>query len=681
MVLKDLNIKIKYSSDNNNILNDFYIPVLTNSIYYYRLSGFFSSSTLASAAQGMEDFIKNGGEMKLVCGTKLSNQDFDVIKKTTENPSKIIEESLIRSLNDIKTEFEKDHVSALGWMIANGKLEIKIAATSENIGIFHPKVGILKDNEGNGLSFSGSENETSAAWKFNTEEFKVFKNWINGQKQYFEEDLAEFNKFWHDKSIKTKVVDLPMAVKNKLIEISPSDIKNINLKKYYQKNYKNHNKIILRKYQKEAILNWYDNDKKGIFEMATGTGKTITALSCFKKVLDENDDLLTVIACPQSHLIDQWIKDIKKFYNGKILIASSKNRIWKKEFKRIMRDSYMGLVDDVVIITTHRSLSSDYFTNCIKQFKNKILLIVDEVHGIGSSKQSSALIERYNFRLGLSATPQRWFDEEGTNFLMDYFNNVVFEFNIGRALTEINPESGKTYLTPYIYKPIVVDLTYEEFNKYRAYTRQIANIVSSKNKNKNKEKLKNLCIKRKNIINNAEEKLNAFAKILKENKNISDLIVYCSPQQINKVQEILIKENITPQHRFTKDEKVIKSKNFNGLTEREYIIKNFEEGSYRALVAIKCLDEGVDIPSARTGIILSSTSNPREHVQRRGRLLRRYPGKEEAIIYDILVFPKDNSEIGAKITKKEIERYNEFAYNAKNSFECLKVLKKYYEAF
>lgn len=171
---------------------------------------------------------------------------------------------------------------------------------------------------------------------------------VNGQKQYFEEDLAEFNKFWHDKSIKTKVVDLPMAVKNKLIEISPSDIKNINLKKYYQKNYKNHNKIILRKYQKEAILNWYDNDKKGIFEMATGTGKTITALSCFKKVLDENDDLLTVIACPQSHLIDQWIKDIKKFYNGKILIASSKNSIWKKEFKRIMRDSYMGLVDDVV---------------------------------------------------------------------------------------------------------------------------------------------------------------------------------------------------------------------------------------------------------------------------------------------------------------------------------------------
>lgn len=434
--------------------------------------------------------------------------------------------------------------------------------------------------------------------------------------------------------------------------------------------------IKLRDYQIEAIDSWFNNDCRGIFEMATGTGKTFTALSCFKQLSDTKDRLLTVIACPQSHLIDQWINELKKFHNGPIITASGKNYKWKKDFKNLYTDYYLGLVDKAVVLTTHISLSSDYFLDTIQQFEVELLLIVDEVHGIGSEKQMFALNECYDYRLGLSATPARWFDDFGTHVIEEYFGGVVFEFDIERALNEFNPDTGKTYLTPYIYKPILVDLTYDEFEKYSNYSKKIAVMMEAdEEKDENGISLETYFFARQKIINNAEEKYEAFIDILEENPDIDKLIVFCSPQQIDRVQEILNEKRIIPQHRFTQEQSATKKKK-EIYSEREYLLKKFEDGSYRALVAIKCLDEGVDVPSAENAIIMSSTSNPREHVQRRGRILRNSPGKERAIIYDILVFPKETTRIGEKIREKEINRYMGFASNAENSWECIKLLKK-----
>ena len=287
------------------------------------------------------------------------------------------------------------------------------------------------------------------------------------------------------------------------------------------------------------------------------------------------------------------------------------------------------------------------------------------------------MIEDYNYRLGLSATPKRWFDEEGTQAIYDYFGDVVYDFDIKRALTDINPDTGKTYLTPYYYYPIIVDLTSEEYSEYRDLSTKIAQAIARKKNNHEKISLSALCNRRQRIINNAENKYCEFRKLLKEHENIDKLIVYCSDKQIDKVQEILNEEDIIPQHRFTHKES--SSKTMKELfSERESILHNFEKGNYKALVAIKCLDEGVDVPVAENAIILSSTSNPREHVQRRGRILRNAPGKDHATIYDFLVFPKEKTDIGSKIMKKEIKRYKEFAELAINSLDCLEILDKYY---
>lgn len=671
-MLDDLNIKFKYDSDSDDLINDFYIPVLSNSTEYYRMSGFFSSTSLAISAQGIGNFISNGGKMKLICSAALSEDDKSIIEEANENPEKFIEKYALEDFKSLEEGFVKDHVEALGWMLANNLLEIKIAIPKNAEGIFHSKIGILKDDKGNIISFSGSDNETASGWLHNIEEFKVFCSWDAAEEKYVNSDLEDFNKYWEGNTSRTNIIDLPNAIRDEMIKLAP--LSETELKVFKSTG----PKIKLRDYQSEAIKNWFDNDCCGLFEMATGTGKTFTALSCFKELSDSKDKLITVIACPQSHLIDQWIKDVKLFHDGEIIIASGKNSNWKDEFKKLLKKFYLGMLNKAVVMTTHASLSSEFFIDTINKFKVEKLLIVDEVHGIGSSKQRFGLDDCYDYKLGLSATPKRWFDDEGTDAIDAFFKGTVFEFDISRALTEINPDTNETYLAPYYYYPIIVDLTDEEYDQYLMYSYKIAQVLGSKKiKNKDKELTKYNML-RQRIINNAENKYYEFDRLLKDNQGIDKLIVFCSPQQIDNVQEILNQNNVIPQHKFTQEESAAISKK-TGISERDEILQLFAEGSYKALVAIKCLDEGVDVPVAETAIIMSSTSNPREHVQRRGRILRRAPGKKYAVIYDILVFPEEATDVGSKVMKNEILRYKEFAENARNSYDCLKLLRKYYD--
>jgi len=312
-----------------------------------------------------------------------------------------------------------------------------------------------------------------------------------------------------------------------------------------------------------------------------------------------------------------------------------------------------------------------------------IFLIVDEVHGIGSNKHRNGLLNNYQFRLGLSATPTRWFDEDGTEIILDYFKDLVFSFPLDKALSTINPDTGEYYLTPYEYRPIFVTLESDELEEFILQTQKIAKSYhNTSNKEKRNKILTALLNKRQRIINNAKNKYRALIEILEENSGIKYLLVYCSPQQIEKVQDILLKQKITPQHKFTMNEGTRKKSKYGGISERDFLLKEFSKGYYRALTAMKCLDEGVDVPSAKTAIIMASTSNPREYIQRRGRVLRRSPSKDRAVIYDLIVFPKIKKsgylgEIEKKIMDKEIERFKEFARTAVNSAECMEKLQKF----
>jgi primosomal protein N' len=355
MTLTELNLKHCYDSDEDDILNDFYIPVLEQSIIYYRLAGFFRSSSLAVAARGVQGLLKNEGKMKLIAGAVLSKEDVDAIKEGTDNPEDVIERTMIKDLNDIRDEFIKDHIKALSWMIANKKLDIKIALVidqngnfleKDNIeqnGIFHQKIGIFEDTENNTLSFSGSANESASAWKNNIEDFNVFRGWMEAEKPYLEADLKRFHKFWNGEATRTKIIDVPTAIREKLISLCPSKISDFDLDKWNQKKEILKKKVELRPYQNKAVSNWLAHNKKGIFEMATGTGKTFTALACVNEVIKNYKKSMIIISCPYQHLIQQWNREIEKFcISADIIIADSSNLSWKHELTDTLIDLSLG---------------------------------------------------------------------------------------------------------------------------------------------------------------------------------------------------------------------------------------------------------------------------------------------------------------------------------------------------
>ncbi len=691
MSLKDVHLKHCYDSDEDDILNDFYIPALENACKYYRLAGFFNSKSLAIAARGIQGLVKNNGEMKLVTGAILSKEDVEAIREGIEDPEKAIEKMMIKDLDEIEDKFVKDHVRALGWLVANKKLEIKIAIpvddsnlpldmeSAERSGIFHQKIGILEDEEGNVVSFSGSENETATSWQNNIEEFKVFRSWIEAERQYLEADLKRFYKFWNGTATRTKIFDIPEAIREKLIKIAPRDFDELNLDKWRTKWKK---PIRLRDYQEEAIEKWIENDKKGIFEMATGTGKTFTALGCLDRILKEEKKLVTVIACPYSHLIHQWDKEIDKF-NLRIdrIIADSSNPKWKRELADYLLDIKIGLRDRLIVLTTHDTFPKEDFIKIIKTSTAKLFLIVDEVHGIGAPIRKNGLIEDYIYRLGLSATPRRWLDLEGTEYIFRYFGKTVFSFPLKKAI-------DKGFLVPYEYHPVFVDLEPDEMERYKILTNKIAKMYSrSTDDEKKKEILSMLLINRRKIIREARKKYDALREILESLGDISHCIIYCSENQINNVKRLLLEMKMLDFHTFTMEEGTKPLKELGGLSEREDILKKFEEGKYSILLAIKCLDEGVDIPPAKIGIIMSSSGNPRQYIQRRGRLLRKYPNKRKAIIYDIIVgvptedLPQELIDIEKRVFYKELERYKEFAESSLNSLECINKVKKIMDRF
>ena len=668
MSFKELDplIKPTYNSLKEDIVKNFYIPVLSEAKRYDRITGYFDSSSLAVAARGMEKFILNGGHMRLLCGAKLFPQDVEVIKNA-QDAKKIISERFLEDLSNIEDELIKNHVKVLGWMIANNIIEIKVGLNKKNGkyiggGILHSKIGIFWDvdvgeNLDNCVLFNGSVNETGAGWASNFESFDVFKGWKN--KEYMMEHINDFPRLWDGDDDNLEVMDIPEADKQALIDKAPSNINDLTriIKKYHSSNSDDRKLFI---HQKNAIDAWFENDKRGILEMATGTGKTFTAINCLKKVFEQEDSLIAIIVCPVLHLIDQWYDDLVKLgFTNIYKFYGTGNPKWKQKMSKFIYRVNKGKIKKSIILSTHSSFSTDFFKRNMIKSNVDLFLIADEMHHLGAENLSLGLLDNYKYRLGLSATPRKFMDYDATEYLMDYFGGIVFTFNLEDALFNINPVTNLSYLTHYMYYPKKVGLNSTESNKYKKLTQQISILLNSENVDE--MNLNNKLRERKAILDNANEKYSVLRKILRSYDDLNHLIIFCTNEQLVKVLKILDDEQVKPRHRFTYMEK---------MSERQYILNKFDEGQYKALVAIKCLNEGVDVPSADKVIIMSSSNNPIEYVQRRGRVLRRYPGKDLAYIYDMVVVPDPDENFADSVIEKELKRLKDFIILSDNKDEC-----------
>ncbi len=693
MKLKDISFNLGYDTNfDKDVLNNFYIPALSVTTCYRRMAGFFTSTSLAVAAEGIESLIKNNGKIQLLASPHFSDEDL-IVLNTLYGDFEVGELIIDRLCDEIDSEFIKnEHTEALGWMLANNKLELRIVVVKNESGIcldniFHNKIGIMTDGD-NTVVFSGSINESKSGWTENIEDFDVFCDWHDDNSR-IQRKISNFEKYWDiGETQRSITIELPEAIKNQWVNKVPKNMSELKIFKKID-----HRKTTIRSYQKEAIQNWFDNNCRGIFNMATGTGKTITAVYAIKKLFDkEQSKKVLVIAVPLQHLVeDPWIKTIESelFYNktnAALIRAFGSSKKWLPEANKALENLRFGIINHIIIVTTYDTLSSENMISIVRKAKGKKVIIADEVHNSGSKTYREGLLEDFDYRLGLSATPARYLDDCGTNFIQNYFDKEVYTFTLERAINEVNPDTGETYLTPYYYHPIFISLNKDEIKEYREYSHKLAKFMGIEEMTPIQEQQYTmLLINRSRIIKNAHSKFETLKTMIPELEQdgfIDHCLIYCSdgkdPEEhertLTKVILNLNKNSIS-NRRFTSEESAI---------ERQQILRDFETSEIRALVAIKCLDEGVDVPATKNAIIMASTGNPREYIQRRGRVLRRSKNKEFATIFDFIVVPNStivdwDSEM--QIFDSELKRFNEFSSFSLNRKENNKIIETILEKY
>lgn len=680
MLLKDYDFLAYLDTSTNDLLTDFFVPALNASYRYDRGVGFFSSGWLRLAASGMTQFAANGGKARWVTSPILSKEDWDSLITGDQAREDILLYNILKqNIDDLTNSLEQDTLSAIAWMVADDILDFKIALPRNKLdqGDFHDKFGIFTDIEGNQIIFNGSYND-SIKGNRNYESIKVFRSWDSNATAWIKGDNQRFEDLWNNKDPNVQVFDLRDAEKNHILKLRknerPYSKPKIHLPIHLTSKPLHPQiprTITIRPYQEEAINAWFDFNCRGLFEMATGTGKTITALAATIRLLQEQKALAVIIACPYQHLVDQWVEEAERFGFLPHNAYQSKNS-WLDEVNDKVISFNHKDTNSICIITTHATFSTNHFYETVNRIDGPILVIADEVHHMGSEQQKEFLPEKAQFRLALSATPDRWFDDIGTQVLRVYFGKTVYSLPLSEAIE-------KGFLTPYYYYPILVELTDEEMIEYSDLTAKIGALFAQERTQTTQNILDRLLIKRANILNGAENKIVELQNLIKKHKDMKNTLFYCAPGHIDEVVELLGWKNRFRVHRFTAHE---------DIPTRQRLLNEFSEGKLQALVAMRCLDEGVDVPSTQTAYILASSSNPREFIQRRGRILRKALGKDHADIYDLIAVPplksfSDDVSINAEksLLQRELRRFVEFADSAMNTQTAYAVIWKIAEQY
>ena len=657
MNYKDLEISKRYiSKGNNNITDSFLNPVLKCTKIYKRSVGFFSSKVLETIMDGVVALSRNEGKINLIASPKLSEQDIQAIELGYANK----EDKVIKVfLDDFQKELEKLNDVSLQFLaeiIAKGILDIKIAITDQN-GIYHDKLGILEDFSGNKIVFYGSPNSSYSGYRANYEKIRVTKGWENNSYDIIEDEEREFDNLWNQKNEYVQVYSFSESAK-----------KNILKQVEYRKNKKKSESaepIQLRDYQIKAIDAWQNNNFHGFFVMATGTGKTWTAIYSAKRLIEFKEVLITICA-PYKHLVKQWEEDVKKaFPKAIIILVSSDNPGWDKQIiDAILKKKYSNEDLQIIVISTILSFMMSRFDEAINKYHGEKLLIVDEAHRFTFKNLTNE--KKYEYLLGLSATPYSGNSPLKGIELMNFFGGKVFSLTIEEALE-------REYLVPYYYYPIIVYATEDEENKFNYFSK----IIFSCFKNGrciDSDRLIKALRNRLRVISMAEAKQNQIDYIHDKISERNHVVVYCGDgklfdngqeiRHINSIKKALGRHSYKASQ-FTATE---------SMQDRMELVDSFNKGEISALAAIRCLDEGINIPSISSALILSSNDDYREFVQRRGRILRKYKDKKFAKIYDVVVLPSVDSTQWAKI---ELRRFREYSRLAINSHELERELEKY----
>ena len=700
----------------------FYLEGLSNSSEFQLLLGYFSSAAINLLSVGFATFISKGGKMRMVINHLLSEKDKEAIQKAEniEATNKVFDLTDIVSLGRILDDYDTHFFECLAYLIAEKRIEIKVIKPKTGKGIAHYKSGVFSDGE-NFVGYKASCNFTLFGLSENLEELESFLSWENGRSNklikkqlkviddYFTEkdndveylSVNEIEVVIRDKFGKKDINEL-IVQEEELIKKKMSLTKNKKLKETILKLYENIEierknpkfpyKEGPREYQKKAFESWKNNKQKGLFAMATGTGKTITSLNCLLEIHKHLGYYKAMILVPTITLVDQWEVECKKFNFDNIIKVCSKTRNWKSSVANL-RMLEMSNTDDklsYIIIATYASfVRSNIFPELSKFPKQKLLFIADEAHNMGSGQMINRLNEiPYLRRIGLSATPSRQYDDSGNQKLKHFFgctDKFTFEYSMAEAI-----ENGA--LCRYYYYPHVVSLTEAEMEQYVDISTKIVKILGFKDA-ESQEILKRLLLKRKRIIHKAENKKAVFEEIIQnrmqEKGSLKYTLVYVPEgnKPDDNEADIFDKTDIIESdedslHLIDEYTRIVRDidahivvRQFTSVsTDREPMLKEFADGKIDVLTSMKCLDEGVDVPRSELAIFCASTGNPRQFIQRRGRVLRTHKDKHVAVIHDLVVVPDNcfndaSFELERNLVAGELRRVRDFAMLSENLFD------------
>lgn len=699
----------------------FYLEALAGSTRLDLLLGYFSSSAISVLAVGFAQFISSGGRVRLIINHILSAQDKAAVLAgmSPEADKNAFDETDFRTLSATLDAYGHHFFACLAWLIASERIQIRAIRPIGRRGISHYKSGIFYDKQ-NKVKFKGSCNFTASGLLENLEELDIKRSWISGQDVFTEQeneynllfdnltDYAETIPFTHIESAIVrdyggKDLDELLTDEQQLAAQKAKQTRNTNYQKTVAKllqqieTYRTTPRFPYdsgpRDYQKEAAQNWIGNNYQGIFAMATGTGKTITSLNCVLNEYQKTGNYQAVILVPTTVLVEQWTHECRKFNFREIITVSAKSKNWQAELGNIRNKLSFGVATSFIVIVTYKSFTKPQFQTYFKSLPTTTILLADEAHNIASPSVAQ-LLDGIHLpkRIGLSATPKRIYDPAGSTHMEAFFHDAepyVYSFSMERAIDE-------GILCPYYYYPKIVSLTPDEMVAYSEISAKLAKLYArSKGDTKGAKQIEMLLMQRKRIIHKAQGKLAVFETILNDiidRRGRIDYTLVYAPEGFYADTEI--DDETFPD--FTDDNRIIDfyasivrrvsptttvTQYTSDSDDKDVVLKQFEQGQINALLSMKCLDEGVDIPRTEQAIFCSSTGNPRQFIQRRGRILRQHPAKRFAYIYDMVVIPRTdpnspNFQLERSLVNKELERVVHFAFMATNKYEATNVFRE-----
>lgn len=712
----------EYRTGTHNEPFTFYLEALAESNRLDLLLGYFSSSAIRVLAVGFATFISNGGHVRLIINHILSAQDKAAVVAgmSPEADPNAFSETDFQTLRAALDAYGEHFFACLAWLIASGRVQIRAIRPIGRRGISHYKSGVFYDGRDK-VKFKGSCNFTASGLLENLEELDIKRSWVAGQDAFSGQeheytrlfdgltDYAETIPFTQIEAVIVrdyggKDLDELLTDEHRLATQQAKLIRNEAYQRIVTKlvqqieTYRTAPRFPYdrgpRDYQQEAARNWVTNGYRGIFAMATGTGKTITSLNCVLNECQKTGQYQAVILVPTTVLVEQWTHEARKFNFREIITVSAKSKRWSAELGRITNQLSFGVSTSFIIIVTYKSFTKPPFQTYFNRLPATTILLADEAHNIGSPSVAKLLGSIHlSKRIGLSATPKRAYDPEGSAQMDAFFNEsenrpYTYSFSMERAIDE-------GILCPYYYYPRLVSLTPDEMVAYAEISAKLAKLYTrAKGDSTASKSVEMLLMQRKRVIHKAQGKLAAFETILTDiidRRGKIDYTLVYAPEGFYADTDIddesfpdLTDENRIIDFYASIVRRVSPTTTVTQYTsnsdDRDMVLRQFEQGQINTLLSMKCLDEGVDIPRTEQAIFCSSTGNPRQFIQRRGRILRQHPDKGFAYIYDMVVIPRadpnsPNFTLEQRLVRKELERVVHFAFMATNKYEATNVFR------